>query len=244
MRVMTWNLLTHRATDAPSWSVRVPVVAATVGAVQPTVLGTQEGSAEMLADLVALLPEGYRWVGEGRLGRGRDETCSVVYDAHALTVLDVRHRWLSPTPTVPGSMASDADLPRMVTGVRFHDGGSGEEFTVVNTHLDHLGEQARRDGAAAVASEARVGPCVVTGDFNAPAGASAAYDTLVGSGLVDALAGRERAPTFPTSGEAIDWILVTGDVTVSDAWVGTVPEGYASDHRPVVADLRWPGPSR
>jgi len=225
---MTWNLLTETPVGAPPWSVRGPMVATRVTALEPAVLGAQEGSRIMLDDLVSRLPVRYRWVGEGRGGHGHDEHGAVVYDTSVLTLLDLRHRWLSSTPEVPGSQGSDADLPRMLTAARFHDRESGAAFTVVNTHLDHLGAQARVDGAAQVA----------------------AYRILTRSGLVDALAPRDRPsrrlrtftgfdPDGEGEGEQIDWVLVTPDITVADAWVVVDPAGEASpsDHRAVVADL-------
>jgi endonuclease/exonuclease/phosphatase family metal-dependent hydrolase len=250
LRVMTWNLLTETATAAPAWRVRAPVVAARVAALAPAVLGTQEGSRSMLDDLVARLPRGYRWVGEGRLGRDRDEHGAVVYDTTALTLLDLRHRWLSPTPECPGSSAPDADLPRMLTSARFHHAVSGAVVTVVNVHLDHLGGRARVDGAAQVAAEVK-GSTVVLGDFNDAAERSDAYRILIGHGLADALAPRDRPArrlrTFtgldPAAGEGdqIDWVLVTPDLTVTEAWVdGGRAQPVPSDHRPVVVDLLLP----
>jgi endonuclease/exonuclease/phosphatase family metal-dependent hydrolase len=222
----------------------------------PAVLATQEASAEMLDDLVAALP-GYRWVGEGRRGALTDETCGIVYDARALTVLDVRHRWLSGTPEVPGSVAPDAHLPRMLTAARFHDPASGTAFTVVATHLDHVGAQARIDGARLVAREAHradAGPTVVLGDVNDTAG-SPAYEVLLGAGLHDALEPRDRPArrlrTFvgleqdlTGEGDQIDWLFVTPDVLVRDAWVDAAPldAPLASDHRPLVADLELAPP--
>ncbi len=245
---MTWNLLTDAVTAAPPWQERCPRIAARVAGTGPTVLATQEASARMLDDLVAALP-GHRWVGEGRRGALTDETCAVVYDTTAVTVLDVRHRWLSATPEVPGSVARDAHLPRMVTAVRFHDHASAGVVTVVNTHLDHIGAQARREGAAQVAGLAHDGPAVVLGDFNDTAG-SPAYTALVEAGLRDALDPRDRPARRLRSfvgleqdltgeGEQIDWLFVTPDVTVRDAWVDAGSPGapLASDHRPLVADL-------
>src|SRR3954451_16101897 len=100
---MTWNLLTETAVHAPPWSAGVPGLAARVAELAPTVLRTQEGSRAMLDDLVSRLPTGYWWVGEGRRGRGQDEHGAIVYDSTRLTLLDLRHRWLSATPLVPGS---------------------------------------------------------------------------------------------------------------------------------------------
>lgn len=250
LRVMTWNLLTDTAEHAPPWRARGPVLADRVAALAPAVLGTQEGSRSMLDDLVSRLPPGYRWVGEGRRGRGRDEHGAVVYDASVLTLLDLRHRWLSSTPEVPGSRAPDADLPRMLTTARFHHEEARFVLTVVDTHLDHIGMRARVDGAATVAAEVD-GPTVVLGDFNDTPG-SDAYRTLVGAGLVDALDPRDRPErrraTFTgleaergDEGEQIDWVLVTRDLTVAAAWVEDLgPGAPPSDHRPVVVDLALP----
>jgi endonuclease/exonuclease/phosphatase family metal-dependent hydrolase len=246
---MTWNLLTETATHAPPWSVRGPAVAERIIELAPAVLGTQEGSRSMLDDLVSRLPDGYRWVGEGRRGRGQDEHGALVYDVRARTLLDLRHRWLSATPELPGSAAPDADLPRMLTAARFHHEESGAVLSVLDTHLDHLGARARVDAAAIIAAEV-AGPTVVLGDFNDPAEASEAYAVLTGSGLVDALAPRDRSsrrlrtftgfdPDLGGEGEQIDWLLVTPDLTVADAWVVSDPAGPGapSDHRGVVADL-------
>jgi endonuclease/exonuclease/phosphatase family metal-dependent hydrolase len=67
---------------------------------------------------------------------------------------------------------------------------------------------------------------------------------------VDALAPRDRTsrrlrtftgfdPELGGEAEQIDWLLVTPDLTVADAWVVPDPAGPGSpsDHRAVVADL-------
>lgn len=250
LRVVTWNLLTETNEETASWRTRIPAAAAYLRSLSPAVIGTQEGSTAMVDALVAGLP-GYRWVGEGRRGLGRDERSAVVYDGEALTVLDVRNRWLSATPEVPGSAAPDADLPRMLTSVRFHHAASGAVFTVANTHLDHLGSEARVLGAREIATAVGPGSAVVLGDFNAAVG-SEPYRLLTESGLVDALAPRKRAdqrlttftglePRQTGEGDQIDWVLVTPDVDVLDAYVADPPgPPYSSDHRPVVADIRIP----
>jgi endonuclease/exonuclease/phosphatase family metal-dependent hydrolase len=253
VRVMTWNLLTDAVPAAPPWPVRCPRVAERVTTVRPIVLGTQEASAAMLDVLVGALPDAYRWVGEGRRGRLTDETCGVVYDSSALTVLDVRHRWLSATPEVPGSRADDAHLPRMLTAVRFFEAATTTAFTVVNTHLDHVGARSRVLGAELVAEYAKDGPAVVMGDFNDAALASPAYDTLARAGLRDALSPRDqprqRLRTFVDldqalsgEGEQIDWLFVTPDVRVQGSWVDAGPptEPMASDHRAIVAEVHLP----
>jgi endonuclease/exonuclease/phosphatase (EEP) superfamily protein YafD len=85
---------------------------------------------------------------------------------------------------------------------------------------------------------------VVGGDLNAP-DASAAIQALLAIGLRDAFAtagrgwghtyGHRLRPRF--SFLRIDHILVSDDVTVVRAFTGGKD---ASDHRPVIADLRLP----
>src|SRR3546814_18126337 len=54
--------------------------------------------------------------------------------------------WLSPTPDTP-SKGWDAALPRIATWARLKDRSAAQNFLVVNTHFDHIGEVARVESA-------------------------------------------------------------------------------------------------
>ncbi|MGH3879548.1 MAG: hypothetical protein ACRDSK_21175 [Actinophytocola sp.] len=78
----------------------------------------------------------------------------------------------------------------MATWVRFEDRRTGLELAVLNTHLDNMSEPSRVRGAALIRDRVNAFPpelpVIVTGDFNAPAGDSAASSILTeGAGLVD-----------------------------------------------------------
>ncbi|HET7702974.1 MAG TPA: endonuclease/exonuclease/phosphatase family protein, partial [Candidatus Limnocylindrales bacterium] len=120
-------------------------------------------------------------------------------------------------------------------------GGTLAGVTIATAHLTYIGRAQRRAQAEALASLAaqQPGPLIVTGDFNAPLDAEE-LAPLTGAGLHDALleAGVPAGdPSRTTSGgAAIDHVLVRGlAVEACRVESGT---GDASDHWPVVADLR------
>lgn len=244
---MSFNLRYASARGRHSWPDRRPVVAELLRREQPTVLGTQEGLYRQLKDVERDLPDRYAWIGEGRAGGNRDEFVAVFYDAERLEAVEVDHFWLSDTPSVVGSKSWGNDNVRMATWVRFKDRHTGKEFVVVNTHLDHLSENARQRGAALLRDRfADVSALVLTGDFNSLAESSVPYDTLVADLTDTWLAAAERRtqmhgtfhgyyPLVP-NGIRIDWILVRG-ASVEAAGVNTFEQGgqYPSDHLPVQA---------
>jgi endonuclease/exonuclease/phosphatase family metal-dependent hydrolase len=77
--------------------------------------------------------------------------------------------YLSPTPDT-WSYGWDTSLVRAATWVRLHDTTTHQDLIALNVHLDHLGEQARVEGARLVVRRLqalRDGlPVVITGDFN------------------------------------------------------------------------------
>ncbi|MER5427835.1 endonuclease/exonuclease/phosphatase family protein [Streptomyces sp. NPDC002588] len=252
LEVMTFNLRVTTANDPNTWAVRRPVMRTLLQRAAPHVIGTQEGQFSQLLNIGTDLGPHYDWIGTP--GSGNEESTAIFYDVRRLAPVEHDVFRLSDTPTVPGSNTWGAAFPRLVTRIRFRDRlDSGREFHVLNTHLDHRSEYARARAAALIAERIRgLGPGVpvlLTGDFNAVAHASTAYDTLLDSGLVDTWdSARERGPVFGTfhgyrrlkaDGQRIDWILATPGVTVRRAWVDTftVDGQYPSDHLPVLASV-------
>ncbi len=115
--------------------------------------------------------------------------------------------------------------------------------TIATTHLTYIGRAQRRAQADALAAIVRdrageTGPAIVTGDFNAPL--EAPELAALGAGFADAFAAvgfgagdarRQSCGPWP-----IDHIRVRG-LTVETCRV-VIEAGDASDHWPVVADLR------
>ena len=161
------------------------------GDFEPERLGFAHEEIEQVRDLAADLPA-YDWIGLGRDGGSRGEFMAVFYRRDRFEPLAFDHFWLSDTPQVIASTSWGNRLPRMVTWVRFRDRSTGRVFEFWNTHLDHQSEPARqqsavllRDRIAGIPADI---PVVVTGDFNAVAGASAAYTTLTADGALTDIA--------------------------------------------------------
>jgi endonuclease/exonuclease/phosphatase family metal-dependent hydrolase len=255
LHVMSFNLRYASATGPNSWRERRPATAELLGTEQPTVIGTQEGLHDQLKDISHDLPDRYEWIGVGRAGGSQDEFMAVFYDSSRLDPLEFDHFWLSATPTVIGSKSWGNNSVRMLTWVRFADRGTGAEFVVYNTHLDEQSENARVRSAELVRDRINAIPAglpvILTGDFNAPAGSSAAYRILTAeAGLADTwtTAAEHLTPSYGTwhgyqaprpDGARIDWILTRGAVATRAAGINTFARDgrFPSDHFPAQALL-------
>ena len=169
------------------------------------------------------------------------EYAPLFYRKDKYEVLDSNTFWLAENPDSVGMMGWDAVCVRIATWAKFKDKATGKIFMAVNTHFDHVGEEARRQSAA-----------VVTGDFNVT-DASDAYETITTNEFVmkDAYKTAARVTgvdyTFhdfariPAEDcEKIDFIFVTPQVLVKNCEIpAEVPEALLSDHNPQLADLEF-----
>jgi endonuclease/exonuclease/phosphatase family metal-dependent hydrolase len=260
LRIMTFNLRLDLASDGPNaWPYRRDWVASLIRFHAPDAVGVQEALAHMLTDLDTRLP-GFARIGVGRAdGRAGGEFSAILYRTDRLELIDNGTFWLSPTPEVVGSKGWDAAIERIATWARFRDRRTGCRHLHLNTHFDHIGEQARQESArlirervAALAGDLTI---IVTGDLNADP-QSGPYriftrDTIVGAGapLRDAFTASGGGHYGPTStwtafkaiepGRRIDYVMVSTEVPVlthailPDSWDGRFP----SDHLPVLAAI-------
>ncbi|MFC6864873.1 endonuclease/exonuclease/phosphatase family protein [Halomicroarcula sp. GCM10025817] len=257
LRVMTFNVRYDTASDGrDAWPHRRRLVASTVRFHGPDVVGIQEAMAHQMRELEELLP-GYDWVGDPRdsVAAGGEHT-AVGVRTDRFECVATETFWLSETPETPGSVGWDARYPRVATHARLQDRRSDQRLLVLNTHLDHEGERARRAGIELVLDrfDAAVGadPGLVMGDFNCvvgdPAHAAAVDHELPdGRRLFDTrgLATHRHGPTTTRSDfhdllpdMGIDHVFVTGEFDVATHAVCTDRDDdhYASDHFPVVVD--------
>jgi endonuclease/exonuclease/phosphatase family metal-dependent hydrolase len=253
VHVMSFNVRVGSDGLHDPWADRRAAAAAVLRSEAPTVIGTQEGLYGQLREISADLPSHYEWIGTGREGGSRGEFMAVFFDARRLDPREFDHFWLSDTPAAIGSSSWGNKVVRMATWIRFHDRETGQDFVLLNTHLDHAVDKAQRLGAELVAERLAAFdptlPVVVTGDFNVAAEASVPYDTLTGgAGLVDtwSAAANRLTPAYATyhgykppleGGDRIDWILVRPDTRVQAAAINTrtVDGRWGSDHWPVQA---------
>jgi endonuclease/exonuclease/phosphatase family metal-dependent hydrolase len=257
---MSFNIRYNNPNDGVNaWPNRRDWVAGLVRFHAADVVGVQEALAPMLAELDERLP-GFARVGVGRSdGRAKGEFSAILYRTDRLALLDSGTFWLSPTPEVVGSKGWDAAIERVATWARFRDRRTGCSHLHLNTHFDHMGEQARQESARLIRRRmsALAGglPVVMTGDLNADP-TSASYRILTSEPIADAAPpladafsvsrGGHYGPTSTWTafraiepGRRIDYVLVSTPVTVlshgilPDSWDGRFP----SDHLPVLASL-------
>jgi endonuclease/exonuclease/phosphatase family metal-dependent hydrolase len=263
LTVMTLNLRYNEPKDGDNaWPFRISKAAELIRAWNPVVVGTQEGQRSMLLELEAELGGSYGWLGEGRRGGGESEHTAIFYRKDAVEVVASGQFWLSEAPEEPGSISWDSRWPRICTWAHYRckgSGGSGKEFVLYNTHLDHKGQLARENGAALIMKrlqshkEASRIPFILTGDMNAKPG-NAAIRRFCGlepssgeaAGLFDCslLLPQPVGCTFHgfkggSEGEPIDYIFVTNEAKVKEAHVDRrmIGGSYPTDHYPVIATI-------
>jgi endonuclease/exonuclease/phosphatase family metal-dependent hydrolase len=243
LRAATFNIRNSRGRDGPNrWRRRRDICIAAIRSFSADVIGLQEVRPDQLAFLRRAFPDA-AIVGAGRNRRGGGEHATIVVPAGGWVVESSETRWLSPTPTVRGSVGWDAGLTRVVTLARLRRGRT--VVGVANTHFDDRGALARQHSAKLIvdwlAQEADR-PWIVLGDLNAGP-TSAPVKTFLGAGFSDPLpldaGGTEHAFTGAIDRQRIDYVLAGHGVEVSAAWISHVrPEGrLPSDHWPVIADL-------
>lgn len=116
---------------------------------QPTIAGMQEVCPDQMIYLVENLPA-YGHIGVGREdGKSEGEHMAIFYLKDKVELIDGGTFWLSETPDVP-SMGWDAVCKRTCTWALLRMKENGKEFVFVNTHLDHIGKTAQREGLALI----------------------------------------------------------------------------------------------
>jgi len=254
--VMSFNIRYGLADDGEdSWPMRRDQVVETIIAAGPDLLGTQECLDFQRDHLADALP-GYTVIGVGRDdGAEAGEMCACFYRTDRFTLLDQGTFWLSETPDVVASRGWDAALHRIATWLRLQDTENDTELLWLNTHFDHVGEEARLESLSLIhdwlTANGGDAALVVTGDFNldAASGEGAHQSRLLGDILADtwtAMHGDEEPTvgTFNGFGKRprpgrIDWILASPDLNVKRASVVRTQYGerWPSDHCPVTAGI-------
>ena len=260
LRIATFNIRYDNPDDGPNrWDVRKDSVAALIRAQAWDIVGMQEVLHRQLADLLERLPA-YRYVGVGREdGKTQGEYAPILYDTTCVRMLESSTFWLSQHPDSAGFIGWDGACTRIATWARFRHLSTGKTFLFVNTHFDHVGQEATRRSARLIVGKIRElsegQPVILTGDFNVSAD-SDPYRILTtdGSGLRDLY--RESpvregtSHTYHGFGKVpagqrhkIDFIFVGPGIQVSQT--GILPEsptrtGHVSDHNPHWGIIRLP----
>ncbi len=239
--VGSYNIRNSNSGDARNgngWERRCPVICDQVEWVGFDVFGLQEVKHNQLEDMLAGLPD-YAYEGVGRDdGKQAGEYSPIFYKKERFKYLEGGTFWISETPEKIGVKGWDAALPRICSYVHLQDKVTKKRFWFFNLHMDHVGVEARREGAKLIAKKITEmcgkEPAFVTGDFNVDQH-NEAYRTILNTGILyDSYEVADKK--FATTGtfnsfnsnlyteSRIDHIFVTEHVTVNNYAVLT--DGY------------------
>lgn len=252
LRVMSFNVRGSFVDDGENaWPARRELNVATIKKAAPDLIGFQELQDGNWEDYERALPGFGRE--RGPRYNNAEPFCypSIFWKDSALQRVAAGGFWLSTTPR-EFSESWKTRCVRSATWVRLR-AESGLPVFVLNTHLDHVSEEARLEGARLIVRELerlRAGgePAIVIGDFNCAPG-SPPYCVFMEAGYLDVHieAGGQEAGTFHAfTGEAqlprIDWVLLDPgacQVEFREAKIirDAAPPVYPSDHFPLLVEL-------
>lgn len=252
IRIMSFNI---RCGDVNDVHVpdRIGIAVRQIKEIMPDSLGIQEATPEWMKALDVKLPL-YAWVGldreKGVSPKENGESCPIFYLKARYTLEDSGNFWISDTPDVP-SLGPGAGCKRICTWAKLKDRETGKVYVHVNTHYDHISEEARVQGADIVTrfiDENFKGiPVVFTADMNTTEKGEA-YSVMTRK-LKDARFTAADSVTYGTfhagkdpalnADYYIDFVLYSDDFD-ADVY-RTVTKGiddrFVSDHFPIYADL-------
>jgi endonuclease/exonuclease/phosphatase family metal-dependent hydrolase len=190
IRVITHNI--RYATQSPFkgeelWPVRCPLLCSALSFnsnTPETFICLQEVLNSQLVDIMKALNKSnatqsedfWSYIGVGRDdGKTAGEYSPIFFRPNIWRLKRWETRWLSETPTIPGSKGWDASSVRIVTIGHFIHIETGRHVLVLSTHLDDQGRQSRRESAKMILEEIRsstsleqFSTILVGGDFNSP----------------------------------------------------------------------------
>ena len=157
------------------WSNRADLNVRTIRRCDPDIIGFQEFQAGNRAVYDEHLPQYAVELGPQTCTTGDYAFYNAIYWKHErFERVDGGGFYVSETPET-WSSSWDSSLVRGAAWVRLRERTGGADFVMLNIHLDHIGEQARVEGARVAVRRldalcrAEGLPAVVTGDFNSRA---------------------------------------------------------------------------
>ena len=247
IRIMSFNI---RCSDVGVQTAesRYPLVSETILKGAPDSVGLQEATPEWMDYLKDALNDKYDYVGIPREDEG--EYSSIFYRKDKYTVAESGNFWLSETPEKE-SKGWDAVCYRICTWAVLENKETKEKYVHVNTHLDHIGVLARRNGVELMLEHLKNYndiPAVFTADMNILEGEEN-YLQFVNSGFMyDTKYKAENSMSYLTYHDVhpseqeksiIDYVMINNKFSADTYRVVTagIDEKYVSDHFPIYADL-------
>lgn len=256
--VMSFNLRVIVPSDPFNWEDRKHWIAETIHTYMPDVIGTQEATIPMLEWLKDRFRDTYEVYAVNRtVSTEVGEFSAIFVKKSSLTIGASASFMLSETPDIIGSMGWDAHCERICSWVELiPKGGAEPAFRFFNTHLDHMGKLAKKDGLKLIQrviqskDAVKSMPVILTGDFNdVPESETLAQISSMNSCYSNFTAEeKNNSLTFHgyeggTEGAPIDYILCSlgSDILATSIIRDRIEGGFPSDHYPVLATIRLKG---
>jgi endonuclease/exonuclease/phosphatase family metal-dependent hydrolase len=250
-RMMTYNIRYANNNPGEEWDLRKDNVAEMIRFHNPDIFGVQEALIEQIEFLYSAF-ENYELVGVGRDDGHIQGEFSALFISSKFKVKQSSTFWLSETPDTH-SFGWDAACKRIATWAIIADKNTHDSLFVINTHLDHMGEIARKESVILLMKKIKELsnglPVLLSGDFNfnskfegykyiedygllsdSELHSQYLYGTDISfNGFQNNLDGRDK----------IDYIFVSKKVNViHHAVIGDqFNKRYPSDHMPVIIDF-------
>ena len=253
LKVMSFNVRQDNADDGVNrWDMRKDKAIEMLKEQQPDLLGLQEPFHHQLAYIKEKLPH-YTALGLGRLGGKEGEYSALLFDKDRFELLKSGNFSLSEHPDSIGIYGWDAACERIATWAILKDRKKDRTLFFLNTHLDHMGQVARRESIGLIDKKIKeLGgkdmPVIITGDFNAaptdePIKLMKKYNYLI----TGEVAKRKEGPkgTWHDYGKEkdclLDYVFVSDDFDVFEYKVLTEPnnEYFWSDHHPIYSVIQF-----
>lgn len=259
IKVMSFNVRLNTTEDnyRNEWFYRKEAVIEVIEDHKPSVIGFQEAKyTDQWIYIKSALEKDYDGWGvdrdNGEENPKNGETMGILYNKAKVKKIDGGTFWLSGTPDKP-SKGWDGACNRTATWGIFEHIATGKKFCYINTHLDHKGKEAQKEGMKLIVKKFKeYNPDgfaqFLTGDLNVKSD-NAALDVLKDY-MVNTRSAAPKDKTdndrtyngFSTSGgSVIDHIYCTKGMEVVE--YHTIDENYGSaeyvsDHYPIYAIIK------
>ena len=239
------------------WDRRKSAIIAMMKDIRPAVIGFQECSRYQRDYILSHNPE-YEYVdylirrNVPNLKSYAAFTDPVMWDRNVLELIEWDAFYLSETPDTC-SMSWDSAEPRTALWCRFKHKKTGKEFIFINTHLDHKGVEARKNGLNVLLDRmekinVKNLPMAVVGDFNALYKEKATLGRIMTEWKDARMEAKDSDDKYTFNGfgktwnGTVDYIWYKGfrrchDFKVIVRKYNHVP--FISDHYPIRADLEF-----
>ena len=251
MKIVSFNLrCCWRQDEQNAFVCRAGLIYEKITAELPEIIAFQEVVPQSLEILQRTLPE-YEFFGSMRESNFAGEGLYTAFrkDTFALMASDVF--WLSPTPYIPASrFEKQSYCPRVCISVKLRNLKTMETCRVINVHLDHESDEARKLGLQCIYEYIHrqdgvdKQPTVMLGDFNATPDTETMQSVFAQAWLFEA-SQQITGTTFHVFGKRtdckIDYIFVTEEwknrVANACTWTDEYSGTYLSDHYPVCVEF-------